>query len=350
MLSSIMLQFLLSTYLLPPDSIQAAYLSNRATAPVLPNFESLVVFGDSYSDNCNLWRLVDATPEQLEEYPIPTCPPAPLGRSDDGSVWAEFLATGTGLELLDFAVASATCSNTYFPSEATNSSGTTITLPDVGTQISQWQAYSASNESFNSETTLAFVFIGTNDLGRLIFAPGTAATLINEVLCVSDSITQLYQAGVRNMIVMNNAPLASLPIYAANSTFNSTTLNPIYGDLPSFNGSTVYERMVGLVDANIAMQQVMLQALITTLPDATLRVFDTYSYINGLIADPIPVFGPDANTTGFCACSDAACDYCTDPERYLWQNTVHPTQAFHQALAATMAEFIGLGYTNPLAT
>ena len=123
------------------------------------------------------------------------------------------------------------------------------------------------------------------------------------------------------MLNVEARPLASLPIYAANSTFNSTTLNPIYGDLPSFNGSTVYERMVGLVDANIAMQQVMLQALITTLPDATLRVFDTYSYINGLIADPIPVFGPDANTTGFCACSDAACDYCTDPERYLWQNS-----------------------------
>ena len=117
-------------------------------------------------------------------------------------------------------------------------------------------------------------------------------------------------------------PLASLPLYSANSPFNNTDSHPIYGDLPSFNNTKVHERMANLVEANIAIQKVVLQDLANTLDDGTsLRIFDTYSLINGLIDNPVPVFGVHANTTGFCACSDSACTPCSDPERYLWQNS-----------------------------
>lgn len=93
----------------------------------------LLVLGDSYSDNCNRWRLFNASPEQKEQYPFPFCPPAPTGRASGGESWPELLRIEQGQiiqsepyatpqplapgqwNVTNVAVSGATCDNNVFP-------------------------------------------------------------------------------------------------------------------------------------------------------------------------------------------------------------------------------------------
>lgn len=101
------------------------HLEQRNAVPTSggqPSADDILIFGDSYSDNCNTLRWFNDTVKQ--QYPFPSCPPAPEGRASGGRAWSEYIDRIPKVN--NFAFAGATCNNA-----ATNRSP----IPDVGNQI-----------------------------------------------------------------------------------------------------------------------------------------------------------------------------------------------------------------------
>lgn len=52
--------------------------------------KTVVIFGDSQSDNCNVWRSQGGS-SAAAQYPWPSCPSPPTGRAMAAPVWGERL-------------------------------------------------------------------------------------------------------------------------------------------------------------------------------------------------------------------------------------------------------------------
>src|ERR1051325_6177463 len=85
------------------SAILLATLFSTAQVANADQFKRLIVFGDSLSDNGNLFALSGNT------YPPP---PYYLGRFSNGPVWVEDLAERLGVPLDDFAVGGANTDTT----------------------------------------------------------------------------------------------------------------------------------------------------------------------------------------------------------------------------------------------
>ena len=136
-------------------------------------FDSLVVYGDSLSDNGNLG--VDFT---------------------DGDVWVETLAATLGAELFDFAYGGAT---TWYQNPSVNE--TNPTDPTLGLQ---WQIDTYGVPS--TENTLYSVWAGANDLS---FGTHYGRAALN----VGIALEKLYSAGATDILVGNLPDIGSTPRY-----------------------------------------------------------------------------------------------------------------------------------------
>ncbi|KAL3301263.1 GDSL-like Lipase/Acylhydrolase [Colletotrichum asianum] len=132
-------------------------LQLRASAP---SFSSIVVFGDSFSDN---------------------------GRFSNGIVWAEYVAGNLSIPLYDYAIGGATTSNSLI--QGYTGPKSSIAVPSVVDQIVTFlgqrtpQGDSFSTSDTNAVTTPLFVlFTGANDI------------LFNSNISASQSYQVLTQA------------------------------------------------------------------------------------------------------------------------------------------------------------
>lgn len=320
--------------------VQAAAVVARQQTSRVAN---LVVFGDSYSDNCNALR-VSSPANFSEAYPFPNCPPAPAGRWSGGEAWPEIIANGTGVKVQNYAVAGATCSNSLF--------NRTI-LPAVDQQIQQFASRNGSSQDFSN--TVAAVFIGTNDVSFFvnefqynpptsILAPGRS--IEDAAQCVADRVQQLYEVGFRRIVVLNNIPLDRAPYFSENSIAG-------YGQHVTQNGSIVSAYVGQLVNANNALQAQYIEDVSRNLTRADVTIFDTYTLYENLFDNPKQYLGASAkNTTEWCnVCPEVQlqnCTVCPDLENHIWWDPLHPSQATDQYLADAFSACLGVPYTNPL--
>ena len=161
-----------------------AVVAQRFLLPQVPRtstsmgaVETLLVFGDSYSDDCNGWRL-GAPPEDAKKYPFPSCPrrckghkkerplsddlhntaPRAPGPYDAGK-WPELLARELGSDLLNFAYAGSVCSNGLISKDTPDPmTGGTQPLPAAEDQI---ESFHTMQKAFDRSKTVAIVFTGS---------------------------------------------------------------------------------------------------------------------------------------------------------------------------------------------
>ena len=172
-------------------TILVSFAVNRA--PAGP-FTNIVVFGDSLSDIGN----VDSSPF--------VAIPGPYywnGRFSNGPIYAEALATGLGLPALkrsttsggtDYAYGGAKTTGPGFPDS--------LVVRDIDDQVSSY----VSSQNGNANT-LYVVFAGGNDL------IGGQTNMSVPVGSLQSSMTQLYNDGARQFLVMNLPPLGYTPSY-----------------------------------------------------------------------------------------------------------------------------------------
>jgi phospholipase/lecithinase/hemolysin len=175
------------------------------------------------------------------------------------------------------------------------------------------------------ESTLATFWIGTND----IFDTATSKVPINTLY--TDMITTLYtsiqtihDAGYRNFLIMNLAPLDKTPK-------NVAKLRP----LPSSS-------MVNRFNSILASQA---QDFQKRNADSNVKVFDANTFLNGVLKKPAP-YGIK-NTKDFCAAwnqpgvvADATVYGCLPMNEYFWFNTAHLTTRMHEILAVEVKKFL----------
>jgi cholinesterase len=239
------------------------------------SFSSLVVFGDSLSDNGNLYSLIGYPP-----------PPYFDGRFSNGPVAAEQLATSLGVPLYDFAVGGATSGVGNYVDGGTQTTPGLLGLPGMQAELAEAGPLLASVLTSNS---LFLVWGGANDF-LTEGSPTVAAANVDAIVAALES------DGAQHILV------PGLPDLGLTPDFYGNPLATAYTD--AFN-----------------------TALVAGLPgDAT--YYDTANLLDEVVADPAAYGFTNVTTPCFNGTT-----VCSDPSQYLFWDGFHPTTAADTILA-----------------
>ena len=250
-------------------------------------FTRIVAFGDSLSDNGNLYALRGGT--------FPPSPPYFAGRGTNGPVAVEYLSTALGIPLLDFAVYGATTGIGNIVDMGTPSSSNG--LPGVLTQFND-----AIMGGFSVSPNDLYVILGgpSDDFRAGLSLAALQTALTNQITLVS-----LLQAQGAQHIVLGGLPDLGVTPFALQ-------LGPA-ASLAASQFSALYN-----------------SELVANLPPGV-KFFDTSAVLYSVLGDP-------SFTNKTEPCFDGV-SVCANPEQYVFWDDFHPTTRVHaiaaQALAAT---------------
>ncbi len=283
------------THLLAATALLALTAAQNAHAS-----GSLYVFGDSLSDNGNLYKLI-------------AYPPAPYvgGHFSNGPVWAEYLPALTGLAFTpgqDYAYGGAFTGDLTVNGTDYGTSYVSPGLPGITTEIA---TFTAAGGHFSAGDVVT-LWGGANNYflyaGLVEADPSSAATLIPAA--VNTTITQLtadtsalISLGARTLIVPNLPSLGSGPDY------NTSALGTELGD--AFSNAH-----------NQALPGQMANLHATT--GANIIVLNEQQLLANAIANPA-AYG-FTNVTDACINAPACVSGSTAVQNtYLFWDGVHPT-------------------------
>jgi phospholipase/lecithinase/hemolysin len=260
-------------------ALAIALLTLTSLANADSSYSALVVYGDSLSDNGNLFAAIGY-------------PPAPYyqGRFSNGPVAAEQLAGQLGVPLIDFAYGGATSGIGNYVDNGTQTAPGFAGLPGMKIEL----AGSAPILTPPLTTTALFmVWGGANDF----LVGGSVATAVANI----DSIIGTLQAdGAQHILVPGMPDLGVTPDFFGNA------------------GATAYAQAF-----NALLQ--------STLP-AGVTYADTFFLSQQLSQNP-GAFGLTNSTT---PCFDGT-TVCANPNQYLFWDGFHPTTAADTILANQFA-------------
>ncbi|KAK2035605.1 GDSL-like Lipase/Acylhydrolase [Colletotrichum zoysiae] len=183
-------------------------------------FSSIVVFGDSFSDNGNGSARVSNSTWPTDKYYD--------GRFSDGIVWPEYVAGNLSIPLYDYAVGGATTSNSLV--QGFTGAGETITVPSVDDQVA----------TFLSKTTpqgLAFSDLDSTALTSPLFVlfAGANDILFNPNISASQTYQALFQAGTQLQAAYDTAEVLTIsPPDLSKLPYGFYVDTPTKGHLQSF--------------------------------------------------------------------------------------------------------------------
>ena len=248
------------------------------------SFSSVVVYGDSLSDNGNLYALDGGT--------YPPSPPYYMGRFSNGPVIAEQLAADLGAPLYDFAVGGATSGVGNYIDGGTQAALGSLGLPGMQLEVAS-PGSAAILASPLTSTGLFVVWGGANDF-LTGGSPTVAAADIDAI------VAKLESDGVKNILVPGMPDLGLTPDF--------------FGDPVATAYSVVF---------NTTLQ--------ATLPAGATYV-DTFNLLHQLESDP-SAYGL-TNVTDPCF---NGVTVCSNPSQYLFWDGFHPTTATDAIVAEDFA-------------
>lgn len=277
-----------------------AALSSALPATAGPTYSSLVVFGDSLSDNGNAYALSGGT-----------WPPSPpyARQFSNGPVAAQRLAADLGVPLTrstaggtNYAVGGATTGSANYNFEV-QSPPLPATLQNTGV-LAQVGSFVAAPPAFDPNRTLFMVWAGPNDfflaLDRKTGIPGAIASAVGNL---STAIGELAGAGARHVLLPNMPNLADTPFGRAQAPADRAALDAL---------SQAF---------NEALAQAVSQ--LEKIPGLSLTSFDTASLLHQAVTNP-GQYG-FSNSTDPCFLLDTC-------QGHIFFDGVHPTTAVHALL------------------
>ncbi|KAJ3234453.1 hypothetical protein HDU81_001409 [Chytriomyces hyalinus] len=276
------------------------HLAHAAISP--SDIKRVVAFGDSLSDNGNLFKLY--------KYPEP---PYFNGRFSDGPVWVEYLAVylqNANLEDYAFGGATANGSNAIaglFSSIA----NTTVRIPDLAEQFDMFTNKTGTAQANDLGSSLFTVLSGANDffesaaLARVPDANGIAGTLVSFV-------GRLVSMGATKILVAKMPPLDATPSIVKFAQFKS-----------------ILQLLVSTFNEALTTG---LSKIAADNPKVSIVIFDTAAVFNyGTSAEGMKAFEL-TNTWSRCLSEDKKTP-CSDPHSYLFWDDLHPTTKGHAIIA-----------------
>ncbi|ADV84919.1 SGNH/GDSL hydrolase family protein [Terriglobus saanensis] len=265
--------------------LAASTLPARATS-----FSSVVVYGDSLSDNGNLFTATGG---------LAPAPPYVNGRFSNGSVAVEQLAAQLNTSLHDFAFGGATTGIGNIGDGGTPTTLGSFGLPGMATE---YAASAALLPPALIPSSLFVVWGGADDFEALS-APTVAQ---------SQAAGQIAAANIDGIVAALQA-LGATSILVPNL--------PNLGETPEFNGDP----------AAIAYSDAFNAALASTLPSGA-TLFDTDALFHSILTSPNAYGFTNVNTPCLLAAANPDCN------GYLFFDAIHPTTAADAFLAQGFAE------------
>ncbi len=278
-----------------------------STAASAQSYGRLVVFGDSLSDNGNLYLASGGTQ--------PPSPPYFQGRFSNGRVFTELL----GFNAVNFNGAVTGSINFAYGGSRTDNN---VAFPPGMRQ--QLTTYLGRGGTFGPND-LVSVLGGANNIFQALPAAGattspTAAltpTLNAAVADINFLVNDIASRGAGTILVTN------LPRLGITPQFRTSPASP----LADYAGSTFNSGL-----------QVALMATAAARPGTNIILFDLAKVSDTLAANP-GLFGL-SNVTESCF---TGVTVCANPDSYLYFDGVHPTAAGHRLIATLSSDYLYYG-------
>jgi len=261
-----------------------------AAAQAGPSISQVVVLGDSFSDNGNLYALTGGPP-----------PPYWQGRISNGRVWAEYLAQRLEVPLRDFAWAGATTGVGNIVDGGTVDELGAFGLPGMTTVFQNLFPASPVDPE-----AIYILWVGANDLRSATDQAAGAVAIGKAVTNLVTMVGTLQYLGATRILVLNLQDFAKAPAFLQE--------DPLI--------------LQFMTQGTLAFNQ----ALKANLPPGV-HYFDTFSRFSDFIADPED-YGL-SNVTDQLILTPGA-----DPNEYFFWDGVHPTTAAHGIIANALYQSI----------
>lgn len=264
-------------------------------------YSQIVAFGDSLSDNGpdDGWG--------IDVY-------------SNGPVWVDYLAQDLGVGLLDMAYGGARTD--YHPSTNSETLGLSWQIDQY---IDQYINPYINMPKKPGSDALYTIWIGGNDLLSTLPPESNSpfGVIPNAAINIGHAIGDLYEAGARDIVLMNMPNLGATPLL--NGENLKANALPDYLNLPEFYDMPGYGEILSKgYNCSLAITQAIMELY---LPDLNLYSIDIFALMDEFIAGDYfdntttmlaldPFFGID--TTGL---------------DYLFYDAIHPTTYAHSLIA-----------------
>lgn len=257
-------------------------------------FTSVVVFGDSLSDNGNLFRAS-----------VLPAPPYWQGRSSNGPVAVENLAQSLNAGLIDLAWSGAT---TGIGNHLDG--GNPVSIGTFGLPGMQLEYLGSKGSVPTGANTLFVVWGGADDLLSPAPQDGSPAAVLQRSIGDIDSIVKgLLHDGAQHILVPGMPDLGLTPYFS--STIGAAA------------GTSLTEYFNFFLQVDLAQY------------GSAIRYFDTSGFLHRVVANP--------GAYGFTNVTDMCYDgvtVCAHPDQYLFWDDLHPTARGHAILGDAFANAI----------
>lgn len=267
-------------------------------------FKNIVVFGDSLSDNGNLFSLTESYPPE----------PYYQGRISNGPVWYDYLVEELGVTgiTLNYAYAGAQTGKTNVNDDDFNAD-----LPGFLDEVEAYLSMAALSVKFPGafampKDSLFIIWIGSNEFPKIT---DPAAQINQASLNVEKALSQLIEAGASKFIVINVPDLGKTPRANKNATISAIATQISSG-------------------FNLAID-LLLSEIETIYPNISIIRVDTFSLMSEIIENGV--------IYGF---TDTKNQQLNIAERtiaegiYMFWDDIHPTTALHKIFTKKVAEAI----------
>lgn len=281
---------------------------STASAAGAQSYSRLVVFGDSLSDNGNLFAASGQ-------------PPAPYyqGRFSNGPVFTELLGFNAGRYTAGAPVTGSV--NYAFGGARTDSQASPLGMRN------QLLAYTGAGGKFGAGD-LVSILGGANNIFQAIPAAGVAANPQGAIAPVAQGaaadmtfiVNSVASAGAGTILVTNLPRLGTTPQFNQGAGLPASPLADYAGT--TFNGALLTGMM-----ATAAAQ-----------PNTNIILMDLYKISDTLSGNP-GLFGL---TNAKDACFNGV-TVCSTPDAYLYWDGVHPTAAGHRLIARLANDYLYYG-------
>ncbi|KAL8708175.1 MAG: hypothetical protein Q9220_006936 [cf. Caloplaca sp. 1 TL-2023] len=219
------------------------------------------------------------------------------------------------------------------------------------------QSGHAPYTTWTGDTSLFVSFFGINDLLQTYTRPNfqqVAAAIFEQY---ANNLATLYSAGARNFLLLNCPPMDLSPDFTGNENIRADQAGLTHSDPAS---RAAIKAAVEIWNAQFAPLQ---QNFLSSHPDATVFVYDTFTLFNNLQTQPDETLAgaeseyglqkPITNLTSSCQWYDSLVGHPVlggggegdfEDERcgggvggYFWLNGIHVTWSVHRILAGGVA-------------
>ncbi|EME38434.1 carbohydrate esterase family 16 protein [Dothistroma septosporum NZE10] len=314
----------------------------------LKKLTTLVAFGDSYTDDS---RLNYFSSHNGSAPPVGWTDEANYASASGGRPWPQYVKQYAGVNLYNYAVSGAVCSNNVTPRTFTTYDFPAVEQYEVPAYIADSKHIESNGTKFLTEPqdeTVYSIWIGTNDLGVNAFLTDSQVRgidIVNYTDCVYNQLKRVYDNGGRYFVLQNVAPLNLAPLYALPSQGGVVSDN-YWPEKPSNITEISYRMMeqVALVNNIYKYQTPYLVELSKNFTGAKFAVMDMHGlitdiynnpteYLNGTAPLQVDVAAKHCNSTG------TDCVVAESLDSYLWYDDLHPSEQTDRIIAR---EFLGV--------